>query len=80
MSNQQRLAALAIARETRTGHAPLRWLWPVNNCFDTRQPVVKRHANAHKCNFTQLPGKANKRHLRRQRARSNNGGRRARDN
>jgi len=79
MSNQQRLAALAIARADGTGHAPLRWVWPVNNCFDTRLPVVKQHANAVKCNFTQLPGKANKRHLHRQRALTGNA-RRARAN
>lgn len=78
MSNQQRLAALAIARATGTGHAPLRWLWPVNNCFDTRQPVVERHANAVECNYTPLPGCACKRQLRRARARNNNNGRRAR--
>ena len=78
MSNQQRLAALAIARATGTGHAPLRWFWPTNNCFDTRLPVVQAHPNAVKCGYTQLPGKANKRHLRRARARNNNNGRRAR--
>ena len=79
MSNQQRLAALAIARATDTGHTPLRWLWPVNNCFDTRQPVVEQHTNAVKCNYTPLPGRACKRQLRRQRALTGNA-RRARAN
>ena len=51
------------------------WNWPGSgeegdplprNCFFTGLPVgTKKHANAHKCNFTQLPGRANKRHKKR---------------
>lgn len=46
------------------------WQWPVNgNRWDTRLPVAEAHPNAHKCNYTPLPGCANKRQLRRARAR-----------
>lgn len=69
MTNQQRIAAVAIGKATGTGHAPLRWCWPDNKGrFDTRLPVVKRHKNAVKCNYTPLPGSANGRNSRRRRA------------
>ena len=56
----------------------MNWVWPGSgedgdglprNCFFTGllQPR-KPHANAPKCNFTPLPGNANKRHKKRQRA------------
>jgi len=55
MTNAQRIAALAIARESNTGHAPLRWDWPTCNCFYTGLPAPKRqHPNAVKCNFTPM--------------------------
>jgi hypothetical protein len=39
------------------------------NCFFTGLPVpMKQHPNAHKTLWTQLPGCANKRHQKRQRA------------
>jgi hypothetical protein len=54
------------------------WVWPgtgedgdslPRNCFFTGLPVrTKQHPNAHKCNWTQLPGCANLRHKKRQRA------------
>lgn len=46
------------------------WVWPDSrNCFFTGlQAPRKQHENAHKCNFTQPPGCANKRHKKRQRA------------
>ena len=69
MTNAQRVKALAIGRETKTGHAPLRWVWPKNNCFFTGIPLPERkHPNAHKCNFTPLPGCACKRAKKRARA------------
>ena len=50
-------------------HGAWHWLWPdEQNRFDTRAPVVKRHSNAHKCNYTPLPGSANGRNSRRRRA------------
>ena len=55
MTNAQRIRALAIAREENIGHTPLRWEWPINNCFDTGLPWPPRepkHPNAAKCNFT----------------------------
>ena len=55
------------------------WKWPGSgdegdlprNCWNTNLPGLnhhQQHANAVKCNFTPLPGQANKRHKRRQRA------------
>lgn len=46
------------------------WVWPDNkNRFFTGLPAPKKqHENAHKCNWTPLPGYANKRHKKRQRA------------
>lgn len=54
------------------------WVWPGSgkdgdslprNCFDTGQPVRKKeHPNAYKTRWTQLPGCANLRHKKRQRA------------
>ena len=56
------------------------WRWPGSgedndlprNCWDTGLGVVKRNRNAHKCNFTQLPGSANGRNKRRARAQAGN--------
>ena len=37
MTNAQRVAALAIAREDDIGHTPLRWIWPnERNCWPTK--------------------------------------------
>lgn len=56
------------------------WIWPGSgdasggiilprNCFFTGLPQPrKQHANAHKCNWTPLPGCANLRHKKHQRA------------
>lgn len=69
MTNVQRVRAVAIGISLGTGHAPLRWLWPDSKGrWNTRPPVVKYHKNAHKCNFTQLPGSANGRNSRKRRA------------
>ena len=74
MTNQQRARALAIARANGGGHAPLRWVWPVNNCFFTGILLpTRQHPNAHKCNWTPLPGCANKRHKKRLHAQSGSG-------
>lgn len=73
MTNAQRVRAVRIGRQLGIGHAPCRWLWSdEQNQFDTRAPVIKRHANAHKCNFTQLPGSANGRNSRKRRAQTAN--------
>ena len=53
-------------------HRAWNWQWPNGNRWDTGQPVVKRHKNAVKCNYTPLPGCAHKRRLRRQRALTGN--------
>ena len=53
--------------EALVAQGAMSWVWPdERNCFNTGLPArTKQHANAHKCNFTPLPGRANKRHKKR---------------
>ena len=75
-----RVETLAARAKTLFAQGAMSWEWPGSgkegdplprNCFFTGLPVrTKQHANAHKCNFTPLPGCANKRHKKRVHAQS----------
>ncbi len=69
-AEKERAEARAKAQvEWLRAHGAWHWQWPDDQGrWNTRLPVVKRHKNAAKCNYTPLPGSANGRNKRKRRA------------